>query len=113
MTRPIHIISSLTGKKEQLVPIHPGEVRMYACGVTVYDLCHLGHAMQAVFFDVMRRYLEYAGYKVTYVRNYTDVDDKIINRAAETKISPRKLAQDMVVAADEDLLNVGVAPASH
>lgn len=111
--RDIYITNTLTGKKEKLNPLKPGHIGMYACGVTVYDYCHLGHAMQAVFFDVIRRYLEYAGYEVTYVRNYTDVDDKIINRAKEQNIPPSQLAQDMIRFSDEDMRALGVGPGTH
>ncbi|MFA5093848.1 MAG: cysteine--tRNA ligase [Candidatus Omnitrophota bacterium] len=78
---PISIYNTLTGKKEEFKPMESGRVRMYACGVTVYDECHLGHARSAFIFDFIRRYLIFRGYKVTFVRNITDVDDKIINRA--------------------------------
>jgi cysteinyl-tRNA synthetase len=76
---------------------------MYACGVTVYDDCHIGHAMQAIYFDVIRRYLEFAGYHVTYVRNYTDVDDKIIHKAKELGISPRQLAEQVIASTQSDM----------
>ncbi len=78
---PISIYNTLTRKKEEFKPIEPGRVRMYACGVTVYDECHLGHARSAFIFDFIRKYLAFRGYKVTFARNITDVDDKIINRA--------------------------------
>ncbi|OGJ52122.1 cysteine--tRNA ligase, partial [Candidatus Peregrinibacteria bacterium RIFOXYB2_FULL_32_7] len=74
-------------------PIVEGEVRMYVCGVTVYDLCHIGHARAAIVFDIIYRYLKYLGYKVTYVRNFTDVDDKIIKRANEEKVSSEEIAE--------------------
>jgi len=77
------IYNTLSGKKEEFVPVREGAVGMYACGVTVYDYCHVGHARSAIVFDVIRRYLQYRGFRVTYVRNFTDVDDKIINRARE------------------------------
>ncbi len=104
----IRLHNNLTRQKEILRPLEPGHVRMYACGVTVYDHCHIGHAMQAIFFDVIRNYLEYAGYRVTYVRNYTDVDDKIIQRAQATGISPKALAENMIASTDEDMLAIGV-----
>ena len=80
------IFNTLTNQKEPFVPITPPRVGLYVCGVTVYDECHVGHARSAVVFDVLRRYLVYRGYDVTYVKNFTDVDDKIINRAAEEGI---------------------------
>ena len=80
---PINIYNTLTRGKEEFKPIKPGEVRMYVCGVTVYDECHLGHARSAFVFDVIRNYFIYRGLKVTFIKNITDVDDKIINRARE------------------------------
>ena len=77
----LRIHNTLTRKKEEFQPIEPGKVRMYVCGVTVYDMCHIGHARSVVLFDVIYRYLKVKGFDVTYVRNFTDVDDKIINRA--------------------------------
>ncbi len=111
--RLILLSNSLTGKKEPLKLLDPASnhVGIYACGVTVYDDCHIGHAMQAINFDIMRSYLKYSGYKVTYVRNYTDVDDKIINRAKERGISPAKLAADMILNSERDMRDIDVAPA--
>lgn len=105
--------NSLTGRKEPLVLLKAASnhVGIYACGVTVYDDCHIGHAMQAIYFDIMRAYLTYCGYNVTYVRNYTDVDDKIINRAKERGISPAKLAADMIENTKRDMAAIGVKPA--
>src|SRR3990167_8661904 len=79
-------------------PLVPGQVGMYTCGVTVYDLCHIGHARSALVFDGMRRYLEYSGYRVTLVRNFTDVDDKIIDRARELGIAWDVLARRYIEA---------------
>src|SRR5918995_1426666 len=79
----LKIYNTITRQKERFEPIEPGKVRMYVCGMTVYDYCHLGHARVMVFFDVVARYLRALGYEVTYVRNITDIDDKIIRRAAE------------------------------
>jgi cysteinyl-tRNA synthetase len=109
----IQVVNNLTRRKEALRTIEPGHVRMYACGVTTYDHCHVGHAMQAIYWDIIRRYLEFAGYRVTYVRNYTDVDDKIINRAKERGISPAALAEDMVQSSERDMAEVGVKPPHH
>ncbi|MFA6870581.1 MAG: class I tRNA ligase family protein, partial [Methanomethylophilus sp.] len=81
MTLMIH--NTLTNRKEKFVPIVPDEVKMYVCGVTVYDDIHMGHARSIIVFDTVSRYLRYLGYKVTFVTNFTDVDDKIINRANE------------------------------
>ena len=77
------ITNSMSGKKEEFVPIRDKEVKMYACGITVYDLSHIGHARQAIVYAMITDYLRYRGYNVTYVRNYTDVDDKIIKKANE------------------------------
>jgi len=79
----LHLYNSLTNRKEPFQPIEPGKVRMYVCGMTLYDLCHLGHARVMVVFDVVYRYLSASGYDVTYVCNVTDIDDKIIARAAQ------------------------------
>ena len=111
--REIQLLNTLTGKKEKLETLEPNHVRMYACGVTVYDNCHIGHAMQAVYFDVIRNYFEYSGYRVTYVRNYTDVDDKIINRARERGITPKALVDAIIKSSEEDMTAIGVRPANH
>ena len=113
MTRAIYLTNTLTGKKQPLKLLDPASnhVGIYACGVTVYDDCHIGHAMQAIYFDILRSYLRYCGYKVTYVRNYTDVDDKIINRAKERGISPAKLASDVIAGSVRDMSALGVMPA--
>jgi len=79
----IRIHDSMTGEKQFLQPITPGHVRMYVCGMTVYDYIHIGHARMLTVFDLVSRYLRHRGYKVTFVRNITDIDDKIIKRAAE------------------------------
>src|ERR1700722_17194410 len=79
----IRIFNSLSRTKEDLQPLQPGRISMYLCGDTVYDLCHMGHARSKIAFDVVRRYLTFSGFAVTFVRNITDIDDKIIKRAAE------------------------------
>ena len=84
------------GRKVEFSPLHEGKVGMYVCGVTVYDYCHLGHARGAVVFDVVRRYLEYSGFDVTFVKNFTDIDDKIIARAAEEKVDPAALEERFI-----------------
>ena len=108
----INIYNTLTGQKEEFQPLEPGKVGMYVCGVTVYDDCHLGHARGAVTFDIIRRYMEYKGYKVTYVRNFTDVDDKIIERAREKGISWDTLAETFIKEYRLDMGQLGVRDAS-
>lgn len=89
----LHVFNTLSGRKEPFEPSQPGKVGMYVCGVTVYDECHLGHARCYVAFDVIRRYLQHRGYDVTYVQNFTDIDDKIIRRAAELQTDALALAR--------------------
>ena len=105
------VYNTLTGEKEEFRPLVQGKVGMYVCGVTVYDLCHLGHARGALVFDIIRRYLEYKGYQVTYVRNFTDVDDKIINCANQEGCDPREIACRYIDAYVEDFEGLGVRPA--
>jgi cysteinyl-tRNA synthetase len=109
----LRIYNGLTDKKESFDPLQPGRVGMYVCGVTVYDLCHVGHARSAVVFDVVARYLRYASYEVTYVRNFTDVDDKIIRRAGEEGIDSRELADRYIAAFYEDMDALGVERPTH
>ncbi|MBM4278792.1 MAG: cysteine--tRNA ligase [Deltaproteobacteria bacterium] len=90
------IYNTLTGKKEDFLPLREKQVGMYACGVTVYDLCHIGHARSAIVFDVIYRYLRYRGYDVTFVRNFTDIDDKIIKRANEEGVDYRVIAEKYI-----------------
>ncbi|NPA24438.1 MAG: cysteine--tRNA ligase [Deltaproteobacteria bacterium] len=92
----MQIYNSLNRRKEEFEPLSPGKVGLYACGVTVYDLCHIGHARSLVVFDVIYRYLRYRGYEVTFVRNFTDIDDKIINRSNERGISWKELADKYI-----------------
>ncbi|NMC63078.1 MAG: cysteine--tRNA ligase [SAR324 cluster bacterium] len=108
----LQIYSSFSRTKEEFKSIRPGEVRMYACGITVYDEAHLGHARQAIVFDVIRNYLEYCGYKVNYVRNFTDIDDKIIKRAAEKNINPMELSSFYIKETTRDLLALKVPSAT-
>jgi len=109
----IRLSNTLSNTKEVLQPIVDGKITLYACGVTVYDRCHLGHALQAILFDTFVRYLRYRGFDVTYVRNYTDVDDKIINRAQEMGISPLELSETMIEHCRQDMESLGVRPADH
>lgn len=104
----IKIFNTLTGKKEEFVPLRPGKLGMYVCGVTVYDYSHLGHARGAVAFDLIQRYFRRKGFDVTYVRNFTDVDDKIINRAKEDGITPAEVAHKYIEAYQEDMKRLGV-----
>jgi len=104
----IKIFNSLTGDKETFVPIEEGKVRMYVCGMTVYDYCHLGHARVMVVFDVVTRYLRHLGYEVTYVRNITDIDDKIIRRANENGEPIQQLTSRFISIMHEDAAALGV-----
>ncbi len=108
----LHIYNSLTRKKELFTPIEPGKVRMYVCGMTVYDLCHLGHARVLVVFDTVVRYLRYTGLDVTYVRNITDIDDKIINRANENGEDIAALTERYIEAMHQDIAELNVLPPS-
>jgi cysteinyl-tRNA synthetase len=109
--RPVRIFDSLTRKKQALETIEPGKVKMYVCGVTVYDLTHIGHARTYITFDVVQRFLRHLGYEVTYVRNYTDVDDKIIARAAERGIDALALSAQYIEAFKQDMGALGIAAA--
>ncbi len=104
----LKVYNDLTNQKEEFVPLEPGRVRMYVCGMTVYDLCHLGHARVMVVFDVIYRYLRAKGYQVTYIRNITDIDDKIIARANENGESIGDLTQRFIEAMHEDASALGV-----
>jgi cysteinyl-tRNA synthetase len=107
------IYNSLTNRKEVFEPIVPGKVRMYVCGMTVYDYCHIGHARVLVVFDVVYRYLKHLGLEVTYVRNITDIDDKIINRANENGEDFRRLTERFIAAMHEDTDPLGVLRPDH
>jgi cysteinyl-tRNA synthetase len=104
----LRLYNTLTGQKEPFVPQVPGKAGMYVCGVTVYDYCHIGHARAGIVFDVIYRYLQYAGYDVTFVRNYTDIDDKIINRANQEGTDYRTIADRYIAAFDEDMGRLGL-----
>jgi cysteinyl-tRNA synthetase len=106
------LFNTLSGKQEEFKPITPKQVRMYVCGVTVYDYCHIGHARSALVFDVLRRYLEYSGYEVTFVKNFTDVDDKIIKRANEQNVSCEVITRKYIDAYYEDMGRLGIKSAS-
>ncbi|PWC22881.1 cysteine--tRNA ligase [Brenneria roseae subsp. roseae] len=104
----LKIFNTLSRQKEEFKPIHAGQVGMYVCGITVYDLCHIGHGRTFVAFDVVARYLRYLGYSLKYVRNITDIDDKIIKRAAENGETSEQLTTRMIAEmhADFDALNI-------
>ena len=104
----MQIYNSLTRKKEEFVPLKPGHVSMYVCGITAYDYCHIGHARSAVVFDVLVRYLRYMGNKVTFVRNFTDVDDKIIARAQREGSDSLTIARTYIDAFYEDMDRLGI-----
>jgi cysteinyl-tRNA synthetase len=106
------IYNTLTGKKEPFQSLVPKTVRMYVCGVTVYDYCHIGHARSALVFDVIRRYLEFSGYQVDFVKNFTDVDDKIIKRANEQGVSCDTITAKYIQAYYEDMGKLGIRQAS-
>ena len=109
----LKIYNTLTRDKQIFTPIEPGKVRLYVCGMTVYDLCHLGHARVMVVFDMVQRWLRASGYEVTYVRNITDIDDKIIRRAAENGETLRELTQRFIAAMHEDADALGVQRPTH
>jgi len=109
----LRVYNTMTGKKEAFSPLQPGKVGMYVCGVTVYDYCHIGHARANIVFDIVYRYLQHLGFEVNYVRNYTDVDDKIINRANERGIDSRLLSEEFIRAFDEDMARLGLQLPTH
>jgi cysteinyl-tRNA synthetase len=109
----LRVYNTLSAKKEDFRPLVPGKVGMYVCGVTVYDYCHIGHARANIVFDIIYRYLQYRGFDVTYVRNYTDVDDKIIARANERRIPSKELAEEFIRAFDEDMASLGLRKPTH
>ena len=109
----MRIYNTLTRQKEEFKPIEPGKIRMYVCGMTVYDYCHLGHARVLVAFDVITRYLRHRGYDVHYVRNITDIDDKILQRADENGETYSELTRRMIQAMHQDEARLGVLPPSE
>jgi len=107
------IYNTLTKQLEELKSIEPHKIGIYGCGLTPYDYSHLGHAMQGIVFDVIRKYLEFKGYSVIYVRNYTDIDDKIIKAAQDKGIDPLVFSKEMIADAEEDFKQLGVSPANR
>ncbi len=108
---PIRIYNSLTKRKEEFIPLNPPEINIYTCGVTVYDECHIGHARSLYIFDVIRKYLEFRGFKVNFVRNITDIDDKIIKRANELNTGWKELVEKYIARYNEDLESLGIKKA--
>ncbi len=105
----IRIYNTRTADKTELIPLTENHVKMYVCGITAYDYCHIGHARSTLAFDMIYRYLQYRGYKVTYVRNFTDIDDKIINRAREQGTTTEELSERFIRMFHEDMDQLGVA----
>jgi cysteinyl-tRNA synthetase len=108
----LRVYNTLTRKKEDFQTLEPGHVKLYVCGPTVYSDAHIGHAMSAIVFDVVRRYLEYRGYQVNHVMNFTDVDDKIINRANAMGVDPYKLAEGYIQAFRQHMQDLNIQPAT-
>ena len=108
----MRIYNTLTRKKEEFVPIDKNNVRMYSCGPTVYDYFHIGNARPFIVFDTMRRYLEYIGYKVTFVQNFTDIDDKMIKRANAEGITVKELGERFIEEYYKDAAAIGVHKAT-
>jgi len=109
----LRLFNSLTGQVETFKPLVPGQVGMYVCGMTIYDFCHVGHARMMMSFDVVQRWLKASGYKVNYVRNITDIDDKIIRRAVERGITIRQLTDEMTAAMHADIGALGIEMPNH
>ena len=107
------IFNTLTRKKEEFIPVDKDNVKMYSCGPTVYDYFHIGNARPFIVFDTMRRYLEYIGYKVTFVQNFTDIDDKMIKRANDENITVKELGDRFIDEYYKDAKAIGVTPATH
>ena len=105
---PLRVYNTLSGSKEEFVPLTPGKVGMYVCGVTVYDNCHIGHARANVVFDMIYRYLGAKGFEVSYVRNYTDIDDKIINRANREGVPFQEISERYITEFDRDMARLSL-----
>ncbi|MBD2665895.1 cysteinyl-tRNA synthetase [Richelia sinica FACHB-800] len=109
----LSIYNTLTRRQEEFSPVEPGKVKMYYCGVTVYDYCHLGHARACIVWDVVRRYLQFIGYQVRYVQNFTDIDDKILKRAREENSTMEAVAERYIQAYFEDMARLGIKEADE
>ena len=106
------IFNTLTRRKEEFVPLEEGKVKMYVCGPTVYNLIHIGNARPMIIFDTVRRYMEYKGYEVNYVSNFTDVDDKIIKKAIEEGVSAEEISTRYIKECKKDMADMNVKPAT-
>ena len=106
------IFNTLTRQKEEFVPLEPGKVKMYACGPTVYNFIHIGNARPICIFDTLRRYLEFRGYDVTFVQNFTDIDDKIIKKANEEGVTAKEIAERYIGEYLTDTEGLGIRPAT-
>ena len=106
------VFNTLSRKKEEFVPLEPGKVRMYVCGPTVYNFIHIGNARPMIVFDTVRRYFEYKGYDVNYVSNFTDVDDKIINKAIEEGVDSSVISERYIAECKKDMKGMNVKPAT-
>ena len=106
------IYNTLTRKKEEFIPLEEGKVKMYVCGPTVYNYIHIGNARPMIVFDTVRRYMEYKGYEVNFVSNFTDVDDKIIAKAAEEGSTAEEVAQRFIKECKKDMSGMNVLPAT-
>lgn len=113
MPRQFNLFNSQQGQKVVFEPLQPGVIGLYVCGMTVYDLCHVGHARVMVTFDMVVRYLRFLGYTVHYVRNITDIDDKIIKRSNERNQTWQELTTEFIDAMHEDEAQLGVLPPDH
>ena len=107
----LRIFNSLSRKKEAFTPLRAGEAKLYVCGVTVYDLSHIGHGRSAIVFDVMRRYLKHRGHAVKFIKNFTDIDDKIIRKANQEGVSAQEISERYIEEYRTDMASLGVAPA--
>lgn len=112
-TNNLTLTNTFTRTRERFIPLKEGEVTIYCCGVTVYDFCHLGHARSYIAWDVLRRYLIWLGYRVTFVQNYTDIDDKIISRAKENNITIEEVSERNIAAYVSDMAALNITPADR
>ena len=106
------IYNTMSSREEEFEPAEPGKVRMYVCGPTVYNLIHIGNARPMIVFDTVRRYMEYKGYDVNYVSNFTDVDDKIIKKANEEGVDPSEISERYIKECKKDMASLNVKPAT-